>query len=103
MRVFYTEEPNIITRRYFITVENVALPERLKSTKAFEAETTAELKTKIAAYYGFSLPSTMELQLWAGPHGSSNNLRVDLDTIIPESHDSIWVKVANTTNNITTN
>ena len=23
MRVFYTEEPDIITRRYFITIENI--------------------------------------------------------------------------------
>lgn len=102
MRVFYTEEPNVITRRYFVTVENVVLPEHLKGTKAFEAETTVELKTKIATYYGFSLPTTMELQLWAGPHGSSNNHRVDLEAIIPESHDNIWVKVASPTNNVAT-
>ena len=93
MRVFYTEEPNIVTRRYFITIENMITPEHLKGTKAFDAETAAELKSKICTYYGFVLPDTIELQLWSGPHGASA-IRLDSSVTIPEEYDSIWVRAA---------
>jgi hypothetical protein len=93
MRVFYTEEPNIIARRYHVTVENITIPESLKGTIAFDAETTTELKTKIIAHYGFNLPATIELQLWSAPHGSSGT-RLDLESVIPESYNNVWIRAA---------
>jgi hypothetical protein len=100
MRVFYTEEPNIVTRRYFINIENIVIPDHLKGTKAFDAETTAELKSKIIAYYGFTPNDTIEIQMWSGPHGSSG-IRLDLDTTIPEAYDTIWIRAAFTSTNNT--
>lgn len=93
MRVFYTEEPNIITRRYFVTIENINIADHLKGVKAFDAETVADLKSKIIAHYGFTLSDTIELQLWSGPYGSST-IRLDSGTTIPEAYDSIWVRAA---------
>lgn len=93
MRVFYTEEPNIIARRYFITIENITIPEHLKGVKAFDAETVADLKSKIIAYYGFVHSDTIEIQFWSGPHGTTT-IRLDLEEAIPEVYDSIWVRAA---------
>jgi hypothetical protein len=97
MRVFYTEEADDKPVQYFVTIENITIPDNLKGTKAFEADSIAELKNKIIAYYGFTLPDTIELQLWSGPTGASG-IQIN-DNKVLLAHNTIWVRAAATSTN----
>lgn len=94
MRVFYTEENEDKSKQYFIIIENIEIPDNLKGTKAFDANTIIELKSKIIKYYDFKLPPTIELQLWSGPLGTSS-IRLANDRHILSLYNTIWVRAAN--------
>lgn len=99
MRVFYTEENEDKSKQYFIIIENIEIPDNLKGTKSFDANTIIELKSKVVAYYNFKLPATVELQLWSGPIGTTS-IRLDRDiNNLSSAYNTLWVRAAN---NITT-
>ena len=96
MRVFYTEETEELEhnlKQYFITIENIDIPNHLKGTKAFDAKSVIELKSKIIDHYKFILPKSIELQLWSGPTGTICKI---IDDNMPEiCH--VWVRAVNNT------
>ena len=82
-------------KQYLITIENIDTPEHLKGTKAIDAKSLNELKSKIIKYYGFNLPDTVKLQLLSGPTGT-NCICLDNDIDISKIN-NIWVKAINNT------
>ena len=93
MRVFYIEEKEDKSVRYYVTIENIEIPDSLKGTKAFEANSVRDLKNKIIAFYGFKLPETIELQLWSGPLGTKCIQICENDKF--PSHNNLWIRAAN--------
>jgi hypothetical protein len=92
MRVFYTEETDDTPMQYYVNIENINIPDRLKGAKAFEVNSVIDLKNKIIAHYGFKLPDTIELQLWSGPLGTSCIQIGDKDKL--PDHKNLWVRAA---------
>lgn len=92
MRVFYVHE-DIVKRTYYVRIDNISVPEEKKATKVIEAVDTQELMSKICEYYGFKKEN---IQLWSGPMGYTNRVRLDTMVEPPEKCEDIYVRgVAN--------
>jgi hypothetical protein len=92
MRVFYMDEDEV-KRRYYVRIDNISVPEDKRATKAIEAMDTNDLISKICEHYGFKKEN---IQLWSGPIGYTNRIRLDIMMEIPEKCEDVYVRgVAN--------
>jgi hypothetical protein len=97
MRVFYEDLEEEINsrlfvsdkRRYYVKIDNVNVPEKLKGYKAIEASTINELKSKIIEIYNLNC-NIFKIELWT----SANNMgkRLDILNEIPKENEFIYVR-----------
>lgn len=89
MRVFYIDEDDKQSKpRYYVKVDNIDVPDPLKGFKAFDAETTKELKEEIMKYYKFN--KDIRIQLWTSSGYSGK--RLDELPSIPKEYEFLWLR-----------
>jgi len=91
MRVFYIdEEEEKSKRQYYVKVDNVNVPERLKGFKAIKAASIQELIERVKEYYEFTKNQDVSVQLWS----NANYTGKRLDTLdkVPDENEFIWVR-----------
>lgn len=91
MRVFYEDYEEISKRRYYVKIDNVDVPDNLKTYKAIEALTIDELKTKIIEHYGFNKINKNNIELWT--NNGYNGIRLDNMKEIPSDIECIWIRI----------
>ena len=99
MRVFYVDEdvPQP-PRQYYVKIDNIAIQDELKGFKVIKASTAAELKDRIYEVYNFKENAKKYIQLWSGPLGMTNRIRLDTLITIPSNCEEIYVRgIANNT------
>jgi hypothetical protein len=99
MRVFYVDEdiPQP-PRHYYVKIDNIIVPDELKGFRVIKAATAAELKDRIYEVYNFNETAKKHIQLWSGPIGVTNRIRLDTLVHIPKEYEEIYVRgVANNT------
>lgn len=79
-------------KSYCIKIENINMPHEFKSTRVIDATTIKDLFNKICQVYGFSEKMKTHLELWSGPLGYQERMRLDNLEIIPEKYEHIWVR-----------
>lgn len=84
--------------RYYITLENIWVPQHLQGTRAISAISVEELIYNIIEDYGFHhiYNMTLDIQLWSAPMGSLTRKRLDVYKYIPKDNEFIWVRIVNT-------
>ena len=92
MRVFYIDEDDNNSRLFYVKLDNIAVSDSLKELKMIEADTSTDLRQKIALIYGFNDQIMKQIQLWSAPLGYSNRTRLDTYDIIPQQFQTIWVR-----------
>jgi hypothetical protein len=99
MRVFYVDEDvHQPPRQYYVKIDNITVPDELKGFKIIKASTAAELKDRIYEVYNFNENAKKYIQLWSGPIGITNRVRLDTLITIPPTYEEIYVRgVANNT------
>ncbi len=78
-------------RRYYIKIDNISIPDRLRSIQAIDAESINDLLYKINDRYGFPTVSDIKLELWSGQIGQKRE-RLDTMETIPSHYDIVWVR-----------
>jgi hypothetical protein len=93
MRVFYVDEDESTqTRQYYVKIDNITVPDELKGFKVIKASTATELKDRIYEVYNFKENAKKHIQLWSGPLGMSNRIRLDKLIDIPKAYEEIYVR-----------
>jgi hypothetical protein len=91
MRVFYIdEEEEKSKRQYYVKVDNVNVPERLKGFKAIRATSIQELIERVKEYYEFNKNQDVCIQLWSNANYTGK--RLDILDKIPDENEFIWVR-----------
>jgi hypothetical protein len=87
MRVFYIDEDEP-SKRYYVKLENMTPPDRLKGYIAIDARSSADLLEQIRDTYSIR---NADIELWSNQ--GRQGLRLDTLTVIPKDHEFIWVRV----------
>ena len=95
MRVFYVDEEEPC-RNYYVKVENVNLPDRLRGYISIGARDVEDLIEKIKLTYGFKSKEDLGIELWSGLRHTSQ--RLDIMDVIPDYNEFISVYVVNNSN-----
>lgn len=98
MRVFYVDEEESYSpiRHYYVKIDNIIVPEEFKGFRVVKAATVTELKDRIYEVYNFNENTRKYIQLWSGPIGLTNRVRLDTLLDIPKTYEEIYVRgVAN--------
>ena len=91
MRVFYIdEEEEKSKRQYYVKIDNVNVPEKLKGFKAIRAASVKELIERVKDYYEFNKNPDVSIQLWS--NSSYTGKRLDTLNGIPDENEFIWVR-----------
>jgi hypothetical protein len=101
MRVFYIDDNELLEREYFTKIENINIPDNMKTTKIISAYSPTDLKNKICTLYGFHDSFKKDIQLWSKPLGYMGRTRLDILDKIPLDCENVYIRgvVIKETNN----
>jgi hypothetical protein len=98
MRVFYIDEEDLSKRRYYVKLDNVSIPDRLKGYKAIDADTVDELKSVIMEVFELKRvrensdkERELDIQIWTGQNCMGK--RLDILKDIPKEIEFVYARV----------